>query len=96
MCRTPDGWQLVSQDNDYYDDYRKDSRYKSKGKKDKHGSYDRSQLGEASVLEVPTTGLPLLFTRAVPVITAETGTAPINLFLFPAPVKQDLQQTETT
>ena len=42
VCRTGDGWQLVSQDEDYYDDYRRDSRYKSKGKKDRHHYHPRN------------------------------------------------------
>ncbi len=43
VCRTPDGWQLVSQDNDHYDNYRKDSRHKSKYKKNRHPSNSRNQ-----------------------------------------------------
>ncbi|MEE4166967.1 MAG: glycine zipper 2TM domain-containing protein [Desulfocapsaceae bacterium] len=41
VCRTADGWQLVSQDTYHDDDYRSDSRYRLKGKKGKHDSYSR-------------------------------------------------------
>jgi len=37
VCRTPQGWQLVSQDNDYDNNYRKKGNWhKPKGKKDRH------------------------------------------------------------
>lgn len=37
VCKTPQGWQLVSQDDAYYNDYRKKGNWhKPKGRKDRH------------------------------------------------------------